>query len=266
MKELDRRAFLKMSLILAGTFALPGCVRRPQITEPKPTIDGQLDKIKPTATVNNSIKVEPTATIYNPMEFFFNDTFNNAMFLDKWRVYRGNPKVRGGFLMLSETDIQSKDMFNSGILQGVISSHNWKPQDQFTDSSFGFETWAGKDDRCHSGVLFKANGHLAVLRSQPYVDDKCMGDPEHQVYPPIPNWDAIRAKYVVSFKLNWNADEIILQVNGNGLTEQVSYSGPAIPKGPLNLRFYTQIGELYEAHNIALSDAPHAIYQPKTQK
>lgn len=252
MERISRRDFIRDSAFLAGLLFLDGCSSKLPVIEPTSTSSEQAKNIQPTATIGTPSKVEPTATI-DTTQFFFNGNFNKNMFLDKWMVTRGDPKINGGFLTLADADIQSKDMFIGGVLQGVIFSSNWKPQNEFTDSSFGFETWAGQNKQCHCGILFKANGHLAVLRSQSDVADKCIGDPQYQAYPPIPNWDVIRAYTAVSFSLTWRTDEVILQVSGNGQTSQVSYSGRAIPNLPLHLRFYAQYGEKYKADEIVLS-------------
>lgn len=246
MKEINRREFLKV--FLAGGLALTGCAK-------------VLPMIEPTLTTAEPIKeVEPTAIVDSSSQIFFNSEFNEMMLLEKWRVLKGDPKVHGAYLTLSEADIQSKEMFKDGVLQGEIYSPDWKPQSQFTDSSFGFETWSGKYNQCHYGILFKANGHLAVLRSQPDKDEKCSGDPLYQVYPPIPNWDTIRAANVVSFTLSWRAGEVVLRVSGNGKEGQTSYSGPAIPDVPLKIRFYAQAGETYSTDDIILSYAHPAVY------
>jgi len=192
----------------------------------------------------------------------FNDEFDGSeLDEDKWEVFEGSPAVSGGWLTLSETDIQSRLGFHSGILQGVIQSSDWKPQSQFSDSSFGFEIWTGNNGQCHYAILFKASGHLAVLRSQPDGDGNCFGDPLHQAYPPVSNWDAIRAGDTVSFTLSWCSDSVALEVSGNGQEGQSSYTGQAVPTVPLKIRLYAQPSETYKIDHIRLC-ACYAVYLP----
>jgi hypothetical protein len=192
----------------------------------------------------------------------FSDEFDGTeLDPNKWDVFEGNPVVSGGWLTLSGADIQSKPVFRSGILQGVIQSSDWKPQSQFTDSSFGFEIWTGNNGQCHYGILFKASGHLAVLRSQPDANGDCFGDPLYQAYPAISNWDAIRAGGTVSFTLSWCSDSVALEVSGNGQEGQASYTGQAVPTVPLKIRLYVQPSETYKIDYIRLC-ACYAVYLP----
>lgn len=191
----------------------------------------------------------------------FSDEFNgNELDRDKWDVFRGNPVVGEGWLTLSEADIQSKPVFRSGILQGVIQSSDWKPLSQFTDSSFGFEIWTGSNGQCHYGILFKASGHLAVLRSQPDINGNCSGDPLYQVYPPVSNWNTIRAGNTVSFTLSWCSDNVTLQVSGNGQEGQASYAGQAV-NVPFKIRLNAQPTETYKIDYVRLC-ACYAVYLP----
>lgn len=191
----------------------------------------------------------------------FGDEFEgDALDRNKWHVFEGNPTVNGGQLALSgPVDIQSIDKFNSGTLQGFIHSSDWKPQSgQFTDSSFGFETWEGN---CHYGIIFKPSGHLAILRPQPDPNGNCSGDPQYQAYSLIPNWDKIRAGGTVSFTLDWCPDRVTLTVSGNGQEERVSYEGPAMPDVSLGIRWYSQPNETYTTDYIRLC-APYTVYLP----
>ena len=193
----------------------------------------------------------------------FNDDFGGSE-LDrgKWDVFEGSPIVGGGWLTLSSANIQSKSVFSGGILRGVIQSSDWKPQGgQFTDSSFGFETWRGE---CHYGIIFKPSGHLAILRPVPSTDGSCSGDPLYQAYPPIPNWDTIRAGGTVSFTLSWNPNSVTLWVSGNGQEGQVSYAGQAIPNVPLKIRLYAQTNESYRIDYIRLC-AINVVFLPIVQ-
>jgi hypothetical protein len=191
----------------------------------------------------------------------FNDEFNGTE-LDqtKWGVFRGSPVI-DGWLTLPASEIQSKAMFSCGAMEGVIQSSDWKPQNQFTDTSFGFEIWGGANGQCHSGILFKGSGHLATLHSQPDANNNCTGDPLYQDYQTISNWDTIRAGGAVSFTLSWRSDVITLTVNGNYQEEQASYTGPAIPNVPLKIRLYTQLGETYKIDYIHLYGC-HFTYLP----
>lgn len=190
----------------------------------------------------------------------FNDNFDgNALDLSKWIVFGGNPVVNGGWLALSEANVQSKPVFSGGILQGVIRSSDWKPQrGQFTDSSFGLEMWNAE---CHYGILFKPSGHLAVLSPQPDADGNCSGDPSYQAYPPIPDWETIRAGETVSFTISWRPGSVTLKVNGNGREGEASYSGSAVPNVPLKVRLYAQTGETFGIDYLRLS-ALNAVFLP----
>lgn len=195
----------------------------------------------------------------------FSDEFSGTeLDLDKWDVITGTPVVSGGWLTLSGADIQSKPVFRSGILEGVIQSSDWKSQSEFTDSSFGFEIWTGSNGQCHYGVLFKASGHLAVLSSQPDADGNCSGDPLYQTYLPLSNWDAVQAGGIVSFTLRWCSDGVTLKVSGNGQEGQASYTGPSVPKVPLGIRLYAQPGETHRIDYVRLCAC--AIYLPLTMR
>lgn len=192
----------------------------------------------------------------------FSDEFDGTeLDLDKWDVFTGTPVVGGGWLTLSGADIQAKSVFRGGILQGVIQSSDWVSQSQLTDSSFGFEIWTGNNGKCHYGALFKASGHLAVLSPQPDANGDCSGDPLYQAYPPLSNWDAIRAGSTVSFTLHWYSDSVALEVSGNGQEEQAFYTGPAAPTVPLEIRLYAQPSETYMIDSIRLC-ACYAVYLP----
>lgn len=192
----------------------------------------------------------------------FSDEFDGPeLYPDKWDVIRGTPVVSGGWLMLSDADIQSKPEFHSGILQGVIQSSDWKPHNQFTDSSFGFEIWTGNNGQCHYGILFKPSGHLAILRSQPDTNGNCFGDPIYQAYPEISNWDAVLAGSTVSFTLSWCSDSVVLGVSGNRQEGQASYTGQAVPTVPLKTRLYVQSPETYKIAYVLLC-ACYGVHLP----
>lgn len=62
-------------------------------------------------------------------------------------------------------------------------------------------------------MVFKANGHLGLLRSKPNAENRCAGqsagipgrddpdDPYYQDYLAIPNWSAITAAGIMTFTL-----------------------------------------------------------------
>jgi len=145
----------------------------------------------------------------------------------------------------------------SRILQGAIQSSDWKSQNQCTDSSFGFEIWTGANGQCHYGATFKANGHLGVLSPQPDANNNCFGDPQHQAYPLISNWDAVRATGTVYFILMWSPSRVTLYVNDGGPNSgQASYTGLAVPTVPLKIRLYADTGETYSIDYTRLYQGP----------
>jgi len=98
-------------------------------------------------------------------------------------------------------------------------------------------------------VVFKANGQLGLLRSQPNPENKCAGqsigipkrdpdDPLYQDFLAIPNWNTITATGTVAFTLTWSTG-VTLEVSG-GLSNQRVYTdtSPAIPTVPLKIRLY----------------------------
>lgn len=160
-------------------------------------------------TQSAPVTASPSATtiLVPPTEsrVFFSDEFvGSELDQSKWDVFTGTPTVNGGWLMLPGADLQSKPVFSCGNLEAVVRSSDWKPHSQFTDSSFGFEIWTGSDGVCHYGAVFKANGHLGLLRSEPVTNSQCMNqslgitgrhpnDPKYQDFLPIQNWKAIRS-------------------------------------------------------------------------
>jgi hypothetical protein len=222
------------------------------------------DTMAPTTT---SLMLTPQAPI------LFSDEFDgNGLDLSRWEVYTGTPTVSGGWLTLPGAEIQSKREFVCGTLQGVIQSSDWKPHDEFTDSSFGFEIWEGADGKCHHGVVFKANGHLGLLRSKPDTENKCEGqsegipgrdpdDPYYQDYLAIPNWNAITATDTITFTLTWSKS-VTLEVSGGQFSGQVyTDTSPTIPTVPLKIRLYAQPTETYNIDYIRLY-ACHVVYLP----
>lgn len=223
------------------------------------TAQGQIKEVLPSLTFMPQSCSLLTADGCSPV--LFNDEFGGSeLDRDKWDVFEGNP-TGGGWLTLSGANIQSKPLFGGGILQGIIQSSDWKPLNQFTDSSFGFEIWTGSNNECHYGIVFKSSGHLAVLRPLPDADGKCSGDPLFQAYPPVSNWDTIRTGNTVSFTLSWCSDSVTLKVSGNGQEGQASYTGQALPNVPLKIRLYAQAAEEYKIDYVRLC-AHHAVCLP----
>jgi hypothetical protein len=220
-----------------------------------------------------------TATRADPQAIapVFGDEFDGEeLDLSRWDVYKGTPTVSNGWLTLpggnTGADIQSEPSFSCGILQGVIQSSDWKLTNGSTDSSFGLEIWEGADGKCHHGVVFKANGHLGLLRSKPNAENKCAGqsagipgrhpdDPYYQDYFVIQSWDAIRATGTITFTLTWSKS-VTLEVNGGQSSGQVyTDTSPAIPTVPLKIRLYAQPTETYKIDYIRLYPC-HAAYLP----
>jgi len=192
-----------------------------------------------------------------PLALFSDEFDGNALDLTKWDVFRGSPTVSNGRLTLYGAEVQSKAVFQCGVLQGAIQSSDWKPQNQFTDSSFGFEIWTGANGKCHYGVVFKANGHLGVLRSQPDANNNCSASPEYQDYTWISNWDAVRAGGTVYFILTWSSNRVTLYVSDGGPNSgQASYTGQALPNVPLKIRLYADTGETYSIDYTRLYQGP----------
>jgi hypothetical protein len=203
----------------------------------------------------------------------FSDEFgSNELDLSKWDVYTGIPTVSGGWLTLPGAEIQSKREFICGTLQGVIRSTDWKPHDEFTDSSFGLEIWKGTDGTCHHGVVFKANGHLGLLRSELVTNSTCVSqsvgipghqpnDPKYQDFLAIPNWNAITATGTVTFTLTWSKS-VTLEVSGGQSSGQVyTDTSDAIPTVSLKIRLYATPTETYQIDYVRFY-ACHVVYLP----
>ena len=225
--------------------------------------------------------VAPTTTylpLTNQTSVLFSDEFDgNALDQSKWDVYKGTPTLGSGWLTLPAAEIQSKSDFSCGILQGVIQSSDWKPQSEFTDSSFGFEIWEGADGKCHHGVVFKPSGQLGLLRSEPNANNECAGqsagipgrhpdDPLYQDFLAIPNWNAISTTGTITFTLTWS-ESLRLEVSGGQSSGQVHTDASlAIPTVPLKIRLYahtfdTGVTETYKIDYIRLYGC-HTIYLP----
>jgi hypothetical protein len=143
----------------------------------------------------------------------------------------------------------------------MIQSTDWKSQTEFTDSSFGFEIWTGTSNHCHYGVTFKANGHLAVLKSNPDINGSCEGNLLYQEYIPISNWDTIRADGTIFFTLTYS-NTVTLTVHDNLLNSgDATYTGVAVPSTPLKIRLLAHTFEpgLFESYSfdfIGLASCP----------
>lgn len=169
-----------------------------------------------------------------------------------WNVINGSPQVNGGILVLAggstRCEIQSTMSFSPGaVMQMKITSSDWKPQGTFTDSSFGFEIFAGANGDCHYGVLMNGSGHLGLLRPEPDGNGNCFGDPKFQDYPPLPSWDTIRANQTITMMIAWTTSGVTLQVSGaNDSSATVIHNVPmAIPNVPLLIRLNADRNETY---------------------
>jgi len=186
----------------------------------------------------------------------FSDEFNgNQLDPTKWDVFKGAPTIANGKLTLAggttRADIQSKQSFMFGTLTVVIESSSWKPANQTTDSSFGFEVFNGA---CHYGVVLVANGNLGLLRPDP-VNGVCTGDPKFQEYVRIPDWDAIRAAGRIVLTLTWLPNEVRMRVSdGTRSSEVVSkMNSEAITDVPLRIRLNADFNETYTIDSVRLA-------------
>lgn len=178
-------------------------------------------------------------------KMLLDDEFNmaGAPKQTRWVVVRGNPKSSKGMMTLAGAEIQSKDLFTFGEMRIALESSEWIPHTVFTDSSFGFEFWGGKNGKCHFAVLFKPSGHLALLNANPDQSDECFGDPvpgEEQAYVEVSGWDQLRMARRLEVTLSWRSEVVTVTVSdGAGHKGEASYSGPVLPKIPLRARLYT---------------------------
>lgn len=184
----------------------------------------------------------------------------------KWMIFRGNPIVSnrelilaGGATAQDRAEIQSVPMFMQGTWRTVIDSSDWNPQSESTDSSFGFEIFTGHNGNCHYAITFVASGHLAILESTPDANGDCFGDPAHQAFIPVSNWDAVRAGGTVHVRLTWSPTEVTLYVSDGGANNGLaSYQQPVIPDPnhpalsslPLKIRLNADIEETYAIKRI----------------
>lgn len=232
------------------------------------------------SALDNNMTQTPTSLIFTAQApILFNDKFDGTKLVTStWDVFTGTPSVSGGWLTLPGAEIQSKPTFSCGILQGVIQSSDWKAQNDFTDSSFGFEIWEGPNGVCHHGVVFKANGHLGLLRSEPVTNSSCISqsvgipghqpnDPKYQDFLAIPNWNMITATGTVAFTLTWSKS-VTLEASGGQSNGQVyTDTSLAIPTVPLKIRLYahtfteTGISETFKLDYIRLYGC-NVVYLP----
>jgi hypothetical protein len=207
------------------------------------------------------------------IQLLFSDEFDgDTLDESKWVVKEITPTVSDGWLTLYGADIQSKRRFICGILKGVITSSDWKPHDEFTDSSFGLEIWEGYNGICHHGVVFKASGHLGLLRSEPVSDNNCAGqsegipgrnrdDPKYQDYITITNWSAITATGTVTFTLSWSRSVFLEVSSGEASGQAYTDTSRAIPTVPLKIRLYAVPTETYKIDYVRFY-ACHVVYLP----
>jgi hypothetical protein len=178
------------------------------------------------------------------------DEFNGTSLDPQWIEVHGNPRVANGKLRLAgdvseRAELQSIKRLRYGVMQMSISSSSWKPQNQKTDSSFGFEMWLGANGSCHYSVVLKANGHLGLMRSQPDVNGNCSGDPKFQAHLPVSNWDQLRARKAIRFTLTWAPKSVTLHITAGSKEGAAFYFGTAEPTNALRIRLNADKGETY---------------------
>jgi hypothetical protein len=161
---------------------------------------------------------------------------------DKWEIVTGTVTVTNGKLILSNAEIRSKRVFTDGVLQAKIESSDWNRQDQFTDSSFGFERWY---ESCHHGATFKPSGHLAVLQNS-----NCPAQVE--AYPPLAGWgDAIERVSAFYQTLTWGSSGVTLRLSDCSSYNEVVTSTLA-PTVPLNIRLNAYWEEPHPTETFAI--------------
>ena len=196
--------------------------------------------------------------------YVFSDEFSgDALDPSTWYMTGTVPSLSGGDLVLDDTEIQSWDTFQYGILRTKVGSTDWKIHDpeHFTDASFGFERWSCPeggcpDGACHDGVVFKGNGYLGVLQRS--VCDGVI----REEYVPLPGWNDIVAE-ATSFNvtLEWSPSEIMLSVN-DGAQYSAVITSTLVPTVPLHIRLNSawetppHSPETYELDYIRLYQEP----------
>ena len=168
-----------------------------------------------------------------------------------WAIFHGEPRVVGDRLLLaadaaSRAEVQTRRRFLYGLLRIAIDSDDFRPQSEFTDTSFGYEVFAGGNGECHYAALLSGGGHLGLLRARPDANGDCSGDPEDQAFLPIPNWDAMRTRGKAIVTLLWKPDVVTLRVTNGGRREGVArYTGVAIPSEPMAIRLNADFEETH---------------------
>jgi hypothetical protein len=194
----------------------------------------------------------------------FNGTSLN---LNKWIKVHGNPTVANGKLTLAggvntTAEIQSLKKFAYGVLQMMITSSNWRPQegpDHVTDSSFGFEIRQGTNGQCQYSVILIANGNLGVIRQKPDSNGNCSGDPlpTEQVYKKITNWDTIRAGKTLRLTLTWAPKSVTLHITSGNINDGVAYYFvPVDPINSLEIRLNADKSETYKIDYVRVVGIP----------
>jgi hypothetical protein len=175
---------------------------------------------------------------------FVDEFEGEALDESRWTVITGTVAVHEGALWLADAEVQSREVFTYGVLQATIASSDWKTQDAFTDASFGFERWEGA---CHSGVLLKGSGHLAVLQNS-----NCPAIVEE--YLPLAGWDdAIEVASTFYLTLAWSPGGVTLHVS-DGAGYDVQVTSTLAPTVPLTLRFNTYWAEPHPPETYTIDD------------
>ena len=192
---------------------------------------------------------------------FADEFIGTSLNSKKWVVVHGNPRVANGKLTLTggvsrRAEIQSRRKFGYSVMKMVITSSYWKPQNETTDSSFGYEIWKGANGNCHYGVVLVANGNLGLLRSEPDASGNCYGDPKFQAYVPISNWDVIRAGKTIRVTLIWDPTSVTLNVSSGTNSGTAYYLGTAEPIDQLKICLNVDTSEKYKINFVRILNLP----------
>jgi hypothetical protein len=75
----------------------------------------------------------------------------------------------------------------------------------------------------------------------------------------VPSWDALQTDgAVLDFRLEWKPEAVMLTVSNGSISGAVTYTGPALPQGPLKIRLYAHtfdnnVAERYDFDYIRLA-------------